>query len=78
MSHIAKMGEDETVPCASCEAVWNLSYLTEDIGRQRLRANGFAFIWFDDGALCVNQCPHCDQPVKASEAPPWMNLAPSF
>lgn len=77
--YIAKVGEDETVQCASCESKWKVSYLVQDLGRQRLRANGFAFIWFDDGAICINYCPHCDsRPAVPFEVPQWTSLSPLF
>ena len=55
-------GQDQRVPCASCHHGWDVNYL-HDLGRHRLRAEGFAAIVFDDGAILVNWCPRCDVPV---------------
>ena len=57
-------GEHATVPCATCNHHWSVNLLN-DIGRHRLRAEGFATIVFDDGAIMVNWCPSCDVPVSA-------------
>ena len=56
-------GEDKHVPCATCNHSWNVNYLVNDLGRHRLRAEGFAAIVFDDGAILVNWCPSCDLPA---------------
>ena len=65
-------GEDKHVPCASCHHGWDVNYLVNDLGRHRLRAEGFACIMFDDWAILVNWCPQCDlptaSPVRATTA----------
>ncbi len=58
-------GEDKHVPCATCNHEWSVNHLLNDIGRHRLRAEGFAYIYFDDGAILVNYCPNCDLPAVA-------------
>lgn len=73
MKLIGVLGQDETVPCADCHAKWNVAYLIVDIGRKNLRQEGFAFIWFDDDCICVNHCPHCELPRRATEVP-WTSL----
>ena len=65
MRLIGVLDQDETVPCASCHHPWNLRYLLNDLGRHHLRAEGFATIVFDDGAILVNWCPNCDLPAVA-------------
>ncbi len=62
---IGVLGEDSEVPCASCHHGWDVSYLVNDLGRHRLRAEGFGYILFDDGAILVNWCPNCDVPTVA-------------
>ena len=59
------LGQDQSVPCASCHSPWDVRYLVNDVGRHRLRAEGFASIVFDDGAILVNWCPQCDVPTMA-------------
>lgn len=61
MRFIGILGEDETVPCASCHRAWSVRYLMQALGRPRLRQEGFAFVWFDDGIM-VNWCPSCEMP----------------
>ncbi len=65
MRLIGVLGQHETVPCASCNHVWSVRYLVRDLGQHRLRGEGFAYIWFDDGAIMVNYCPECDVPAMA-------------
>ena len=60
MRLIGVLNQHETVPCASCHNPWDVRYLVNDLGRHRLRAEGFAAIVFDDGAILVNWCPACD------------------
>ena len=62
MRFIGILGEDETVPCASCHQAWSVRYLMQALGRPRLRQEGFAFVWFDDGIM-VNWCPSCEMPT---------------
>ena len=59
-------GQHENVPCATCHHEWNVNHLVNDIGPHRLRAEGFATIVFDDGAIIVNWCPQCDMPTSAA------------
>ncbi len=63
MRLIGILGQDQSVPCASCNHAWDVNYLVRDLGRHRLRAEGFAAIVFDDGAILVNWCPQCDVPM---------------
>ena len=65
MRLIGVFGQDESVPCATCNHAWDVNYLMRDIGRERLRGEGFAAIVFDDGAVMVNWCPQCDVPAMA-------------
>ena len=65
MRLIGVLNEHETVPCASCNHTWSVRYLVRDLGQHRLRGEGFAYIWFDDGAIMVNYCPQCDVPAMA-------------
>ncbi len=74
MRLIGVLNEDETVPCASCHHPWNVRYLLKDLGRFRLRPEGFAFVWFDDDAICVNYCPSCDVPAMARVQVPGQQL----
>ncbi len=67
MRLIGILNEHHTVPCATCNHHWGVSYLLNDLGRHRLRAEGFATIVFDDGAILVNWCPNCDVPAVARE-----------
>jgi endogenous inhibitor of DNA gyrase (YacG/DUF329 family) len=64
MRLIGIIDHDHTVPCASCHTPWNVRYLLRDLGRPRLRAEGFAFILFDDDAISVNYCPDCQKPAQ--------------
>ncbi len=63
MRLIGILNEHDTIPCATCNHSWNVRYLVHDLGRHRLRAEGFAAIVFDDGAILDNWCPRCDLPV---------------
>ena len=78
MKLIGVLNQDETVPCASCSQSWNVRYLMKDLGLQRLRLEGFAYIWFDD-AIMVNWCPQCEVPkmvrVKLPVEQPSIALA---
>ena len=65
MRLIGVLNEHETVPCASCNHTWSVRYLVRDLGQRRLRGEGFAYIWFDDGAIMVNYCPQCDVSAMA-------------
>ena len=65
MHLIGVLDQDETVPCASCHHPWSVRYLLNDLGHRHLRAEGFATIVFDDGAILVNWCPNCDVPAVA-------------
>jgi hypothetical protein len=78
--YIAEIGEDDTVLCAGCEANWSLDLLVLAYDEKRLRSMGFAYIWFDDGAICVNRCPHCELPILEKGTDPWasMPLYPSL
>ena len=62
MRFIGILGEDETVPCASCHHTWSVRYLMQALGQHRLRPEGFAYVWFDD-AIMVNWCPSCEMPT---------------
>ena len=63
-------GQNKHVHCASCSHGWDVNYLVNDLGRHRLRAEGFAYILFDDGAIMVNYCPSCDVPSIARVCAP--------
>jgi len=69
------LGRDRTVSCASCDQTWSVPYLMRDLGRARLRQEGFAFIWFDDGCIGVNWCPECDRPRAPAVVMPEALLA---
>ncbi len=66
---IGVLGEHNTVSCASCHHGWDVNYLVRDLGRFRLRGEGFAFVWFDDDAIMVNWCPECERPETAGVQP---------
>ena len=61
MRFIGVLGQNEVVPCASCHGQWSVRYLMQALGQQRLRPEGFAYVWFDD-AIMVNGCPQCEMP----------------
>lgn len=67
--HIVDIDSDGSVACASCESHWSIPLIAELRERGRLRAEGFAHIWFADGAICLNHCPHCERPLAPMEAP---------
>ena len=70
MRAIGILGHNQHVHCASCSHGWDVNYLVKELGRHRLRAEGFAYIWFDDGAIMVNYCPSCDLPAVVRVHPP--------
>jgi hypothetical protein len=77
---IVPIDSDDSVPCASCESNWSVPVLADLQARQRLRAEGFAFLWFDDGAIAINYCPHCERPAELPmyrEVPSWP-ISPLF
>ncbi len=74
MNLIGISGADSSVPCATCSHAWSVNYLVRDLGRHRLRAEGFAYILFDDGAILVNYCPQCDVPAIARVKIPVQEL----
>ena len=51
MPLVGVLNQHKTVPCATCNHHWDMRYLVNDLGRHRLRAEGFAAIVFDDGAI---------------------------
>lgn len=75
MANFATAGEDASVECANCGAAWNTEFLVIDVGRRLLRSYGFCFLWFDDGAIGVNNCPHCELPYFERETYPWLDQA---
>lgn len=78
MHYIAALEETGDMPCASCEALWSIPLLAGYLKEKRLRSQGFAYLAFDDGAFCINHCPHCEQEVQRVEVAPWLTLHPSL
>lgn len=64
---IGTLHQDEAVECINCGANWNVHTLLVDIGRARLRSQGFICLHFDDDSLGVNHCPHCELPTMSRE-----------
>ena len=75
--YIVPIDSDGHTACASCNANWSVPMLAEAHETKRLRTLGFAFIWFDDGAILINHCPHCEAPILKREAPLWP-ISPLF
>lgn len=73
MAIFASHGTDATADCANCSSKWSVDFLVTDIGRARLRSHGFTFLWFDDGAISVNTCPHCELPQVRRETYSWLS-----
>ncbi len=63
------------IHCADCDAAWSMPVIAAGHGKRELRQMGFAFIDFGD-ALCINRCPHCDEPPSARRTPSWPNALP--
>ena len=74
---IVMIDDPGSVECASCDANWSIPLIAEGHAKRALRSMGFAFIWFDDGAICINHCPHCEMPVLDREVRPWL-ISPLF
>lgn len=69
---VATLNRDDSVACANCGANWNVRLLLVDIGRARLRSQGFICLHFDADCVGVNHCPHCELPLLSRD------LFPSF
>ncbi len=73
--YIVQLDDPGSIMCANCNATWRMSLFQPNFSRAAMRQLGFAYISFD-GAIAINQCPHCELQRGQSEAPPWPNSLP--
>jgi hypothetical protein len=74
---IALISDEGTVKCAECQANWHVPLIADAHANSRLRSMGFAFIWFDDDAICINHFPHCELPIATTSGGTWP-ISPLF
>ena len=74
--HVA-VAQATTVRCAGCKTLWRSDYIESLRTKNRLHAQGFAYVSLPGGGIAINCCPRCEPPVVNMEVFPWPILLPS-